>query len=82
MGPEELDTKLRSGAVGQRDEIGCSLNALAEYASDLVFSYGRLKLCDREGGWSAAPYGGDIGSGHMAIGLDEPVGEDVELWAT
>ena len=73
-----------SGAVGQRERPGRgrSLNALAENARDLVLAHGRLKLCDREGGWSTAPYGGDIGSGHVAISLDEPIGEDVELWTT
>ena len=71
-----------SGAVGQREEISRALNALAEDAGDLMFSNGHLQLRKREGGWPTTPDGGDVGFGHLAICLNEPIGEDVELWTT
>src|SRR6476661_4971019 len=72
-----------SGAVGQGERLdSCCLNTFTEDAGYLVLAYGSLKLGDRESGWSTAPHGGDVGSGHVAVGLDEPIGEDIELWTT
>src|SRR3954469_10987001 len=74
----------RSGAVGQGKGFGeaCFLDALAEDAGDPVLSHVGLKLGDYAGGVSTVPDGGDIGACHLAVSLDEPIGEDVEMWTT